>query len=118
MRNQQHSKFKPLLKSLLALGLIAILVLGNASSALAARTGGRMGGGSFRSAPSRSYSPPSGGYRSPAGGYGGYGYGGGGFGFPFLIPFFGFGGGFGGLFTILIFIAIANFLVRSFRNTG
>ncbi len=99
-------------KSILALGLVCILVFGNAHDALAARTGGRIGGGSFR-APTRTYSPPSGGYRSAPG----YGYGGGGFGFPFLLPFFGFGG-FGGIFSILIFIAIANFLVRSFRNAG
>ena len=105
------------LKSILALGLVAVLVLGNASTAMAARTGGRIGGGSFR-APSRSYSTPrsaprGGGYVSP--GYG-YGYGGGGFGFPFLLPFMGFGGG--GLFSIIIFIAIANFLIRSFRSAG
>ena len=101
-------------KSIFALGLVCVLVFGNAHEALAARTGGRIGGGSFR-APTRTYSPPSGGYRSSPG-YG-YGYGGGGFGFPFLLPFFGFGG-FGGIFSILIFIAIANFLVRSFRNAG
>jgi len=105
------------MKSILALALVGVLVLGNASSAMAARTGGRIGGGSFR-APSRSYSSPrsaprGGGYVSP--GYG-YGYGGGGFGFPFLLPFVGFGGG--GLFSIIIFIAIANFLVRSFRSAG
>lgn len=85
---------------------------------MAARTGGRIGGGSFR-APSRSYSTPrGGGYGgSYGGGYrGGYGYGGGGFGFPFLLPFIGFGGG--GLFSILIFFALANFLVRAFRNAG
>ena len=101
------------LKSLLALGLVCVLVFGNASTAMAARTGGRIGGGSFR-AP-RSYSAPRSG---PGGGYAtpGYGYGGGGFGFPFLLPFFGFGGG--GIFSIIIFIAIANFLVRSFRNAG
>jgi uncharacterized membrane protein len=102
-------------KSILTLGLLGVLVFGNAHDALAARTGGRIGGGSFR-APSRTYSPPSGGYRS-APGYG-YGYGGGGgFGFPFLLPFFGFGG-FGGIFSILIFIAIVNFLVKSFSNAG
>lgn len=102
--------FKPFLKPLLIIVLVVTLVLGDVSSALAARTGGRIGGGSFRS-PSRTYSSPSGGYR------GGYGYGGGGFGFPFLIPFFGFGG-FGSLFTLLIFIAIANFLIKSVRNIG
>jgi uncharacterized membrane protein len=106
---------KLLLKSVVALALVGVLVLGNAGDAMAARTGGRIGGGSFRS-PSRSYSTPSsggynGGYRSP-----GYGYGGGGFGFPFLLPFIGYGGG--GLFSILIFFAIASFLVRSFQNAG
>lgn len=105
------------LKSIVALGLVCVLVLGNASTAMAARSGGRIGGGSFR-APSRSYSAPrsSGGYRG--GGYPsrGYGYGGGGMGFPFLLPFIGYGGG--GLFSVLIFIAIAGFLVRSFRSAG
>ena len=114
MRNKLFDKLKPFLKSTLILGLVLVLVCGNASSALAARSGGRIGGGSFR-APSRSLPPSGGGYRSPGGGYG---YpGGGGFGFPFLLPFFGFGGG-GGLISILIFIAIANFLVRSFSNAG
>ncbi len=100
------------LKSIVALGLVGVLALGNAGTAMAARSGGRIGGGSFR-APSRSYSTPrgggyGGGYRSP--GYGG------GFGFPFLLPFIGFGGG--GLFSVLIFFAIASFLVRSFRSAG
>ncbi|AGF52223.1 slr0404 [Synechocystis sp. PCC 6803] len=81
----------------------------------ARRSGGRIGGGSFRapSAPSRSYSGPSGGsYRS------GGTYGGGGFGFPFIIPFFGFGGGFGGIFGILVMIAIANVVINAIRNGG
>jgi uncharacterized membrane protein len=47
-------------------------------------------------------------YGYPGGGYGG------GFGFPFMLPFF-FGGG-GSLFSILIAIAIANFLFSAFRN--
>jgi uncharacterized membrane protein len=103
------------LKSIVALVLVSVLVLGNAGDAMAARTGGRIGGGSFR-APSGGYSSPSGGsygggYRSP-----GYGYGGGGFGFPFLLPFVGYGGG--GLFSILIFFAIASFIVRSFQSAG
>ena len=114
MLKQLFSKIKPLLKSLLVLGLVLTLILSNASDALAARSGGRMGGGHFR-APSRTYSSPRGGYRSP-GGYG-YGYPGRGIGFPFLLPFFGFGG-FGSLFTILIFLAIANFLVRTIRSIG
>lgn len=97
-----------LLKSLLVLGLVVALVFSHADGALAARGGGRIGGGSFR-AP-RTFSPPGRSVRPPARGYPG-----GGFGFPFLIPFFGIGG-FGSLFTILIFIAIANFLFRSFQS--
>jgi uncharacterized membrane protein len=121
MRNKLFSAFKPLLKSLFLVGLVATLVLGNANNALAARSGGRIGGGSFR-APSRTYSPPSSGYHAPGGGYGGgygYGYGyGGGIGFPFLFPFFGIGGGFGSIFGILIFFAIGNFLFQAFRRTA
>ncbi|MGD1853479.1 MAG: DUF1517 domain-containing protein [Leptolyngbyaceae cyanobacterium] len=95
--------------------LALILVFSQADGALAARGGGRIGGGSFR-APSRpsygrTYSSPRS-YRSPARGYGG----GFGFGFPLVMPFFGFGGG--GLFSVLIFFAIASFLVRSFRSSG
>ena len=112
MHKKLLSTLKPLLKSVLALGLILTLAFGHADGALAARSGGRIGGGSFR-APTRTYSSPTRTYTSPTGG--GY-YPGGGFGFPFLFPFFGFGGGFGGLFTILIFIGIANFLVSSFRR--
>ena len=119
MRKKLLSTIKPVLKSLFLLGLVVVLALGHADGALAARSGGRIGGGSFR-APSRSYAPPSRTYAPPGGGYypypgGGFG---GGFGFPFVIPFFGIGGGFGGLFTILIFLAVANFLVQSFRRAG
>lgn len=111
MYDRLLAKIKPFFKSLLLFALVLVLAFGSAGNALAARTGGRIGGGSFR-APTRTYAPPSGGYRSP----GGYGYGGG-IGFPFLLPFFGFGG-FGSLFTILIFIAIANFIVSAVRNSG
>ena len=117
MYKQLISRIKPLLKSLFAIGLVLTLAFSNADGAMAARSGGRMGGGSFR-APARSYSSPSRTYAPSGGGYypgGGFG---GGFGFPFLLPFFGFGGGFGGLFSILIFISIANFLVQSFRKAG
>lgn len=109
------SVMRPLFKSLFLLGLVMTLALGHADGALAARSGGRIGGGSFR-APSRTYAPPSRTYAPPGGGY--YPYPGGGFGFPFLIPFWGIGGGFGGLFSILIFLAIANFLVQAFRRVG
>lgn len=103
----QKSKIKAFFKSCLAIALAIALVFGNAQSALAARTGGRIGGGSFR-APTRTYAPPTRGYRG--GGYGG------GIGFPFIFPFFGFGGG--GLFTLLIVFAVANFLMRSLSNAG
>lgn len=107
---------KPFIKPLAATTLAIMLFFSQAQGAWAA-SGGRIGGGSFRTPtriapPSRTYSPP-GGY---GGGYGGGYYPGGGFGFPFLVPIFGVGGGFGGLFTILIFISIAGFLVRSFRS--
>ncbi len=111
--NKQRSIYKTFSRLLVAIALVGVLVFSNADAALAARTGGRISGGSFRrSVPSRTYrSSPSRGY---SGGYSRGGYPRGGFGFPFLIPFFGFGGG--GLFSILILIAVANFLVSSFRN--
>lgn len=121
MRNKLFSLIKPFLKSVLLVGLVLTLALSNADGALAARSGGRIGGGSFR-APSRgptysaprSYTPGPGGY---GGGYG-YGYGGGGGFSPlFFIPFLG-GGGLSGLFGILIFFAIANFLVSTFRRVS
>jgi uncharacterized membrane protein len=111
MHKQLFSAMKSLLKPLLIFCLVATLLFGQAGGAMAATGGGRIGGGSFRM-PSRSYGTPSRTYTTPRGGY----YPGGGVGFPFLVPIFGFGGGFGGLFTILIFISIASFLVRSFRN--
>ncbi|HEY9908921.1 MAG TPA: DUF1517 domain-containing protein [Thermosynechococcaceae cyanobacterium] len=112
------SSIKPVLRSLLGVVLVLALTLGPAGDAMAAR-GGRIGGGSFRApAPSRNYSAPR--TYAPGGGYGGYGGGyypgGGGFGFPFLLPVFGGGFGVGGLFSILIFLAVANFLVQSFRR--
>lgn len=113
MHKKLLSTIKPLLKPLLAVVLVVVLALSHADGALAARSGGRIGGGSFRT-PGRTYAPPSRTYAPPGGGY----YPGGGFGFPFLLPFFGFGGGAGGLFTILIFIAVANFLVSSFRRVS
>jgi uncharacterized membrane protein len=116
------STIKPFLKSIVVIGLALTLIFAQADSALAARSGGRMGGGSFRMpSSSRTYSTPRTSPQRPSGnyggGYGGY-YGGGGFGFPFLLPWFGFGGfgATGGLFTILIVITIANFLLQSFRR--
>jgi uncharacterized membrane protein len=107
------SIFKTLIRPILAIALVLVLALGHADSALAARSGGRIGGGSFR-APSRTYSPPSRTYSPPGGGY----YPGGGGFFPFVyFPFFG-GAGFGSLFTLLIFISIASFLFNSFRRAN
>jgi len=111
MRKKIQQTIKPLLKTFFVLSLMLALALGHADGALAARSGGRIGGGSFRVPSTRTYAPPGGGgYYSP--------YSGGGFGFPFLIPFWGMGGGFGGVFTILIFVAIANFLVQSVRRAN
>jgi uncharacterized membrane protein len=113
MRKKLQQTIKPLLKTFLALGLVLTLAFSHADGALAARSGGRIGGGSFRVPSSRTYTPRT--YAPPGGG--GY-YPGGGFGFPFLLPFWGIGGGFGGLFSILIFFAIANFLLQSFRRVS
>ncbi|WP_414526510.1 DUF1517 domain-containing protein [Nodularia chucula] len=111
MGNKLKQTLKPLLKIAFVFGLVLTLALSHADGALAARSGGRIGGGSFRAPSSRTYTP-----RTYAPGGGGYYPGGGGFGFPFLIPFWGIGGGFGGLFSILIFFAIANFLMQTFRR--
>ncbi|MBD2112627.1 MULTISPECIES: DUF1517 domain-containing protein [Cyanophyceae] len=111
MVKQLFQRLKPFLKPLMAVVLAVVLVFGTAQGAWAA-AGGRMGGGSFR-APAPRMSPAPRTY-APGGG-GGY-YPGGGFGFPFLFPFIGIGGGFGGLFTLLIFIAIANVVVRGLRG--
>lgn len=114
MNNKFSPKIKSFLRFLAAGFLVLALVFSHSDIALAARSGGRIGGSQFRSrpAPSRTYTAPNRGY------YPGPTYPGGGFGFPFLIPFFGVGGGFGGLFTILIFIAIANFLVSAVRRAN
>jgi len=110
MREKLFRWIKPVFKPLLVAMLVITLAFSHADGALAARSGGRIGGGSFRVPSSRTYSPAP---RTYAPGGGGY-YPGGGFGFPFIMPIFGFGGG--GLFTLLIFIAVATFLLRSFRS--
>ncbi|MCP9796566.1 DUF1517 domain-containing protein [Cyanobium sp. Lug-B] len=93
--------------------LVAGLVIASPPPAQAA-SGGRIGGGSFRSAPSmpRSYGG-GGGY---GGGFSGGGYRGGGIGFPFIVPIFGFGGG--GLFGFLILMAVAGVVVNALRGGG
>ena len=80
-----------------------------------AASGGRIGGGSFRSSPSMGRNYGGGGGGGYGGGYRG-GYGGGGIGFPFLIPMFGFGGG--GLFGFLVLMAVVGLLVNAVRGGG
>ncbi len=83
-----------------------------------AASGGRIGGGSFRSTPSIPRTGGYGGsYRGGYGGYGGYrGYRGGGIGFPFILPIFGFGGG--GLFGFLILISIAGVIANAIKGSS
>lgn len=111
MNKKPVSIFKTLTRFCITVALVVGLVFAQSHSALAARTGGGFGGGSFRrpSVPTRmAPARPSAG---PSYGYGGYG---GGFGFPFMLPFL-FGGG-GSLFTLLVVIAIASFVMSSLRN--
>ncbi len=97
------------LKGLMALALAIVLCLAPGGEAWA-RSGGRVGGGSFR-APRPSRSMPS---RRPTSGPI---FPGGGWGFPFFFPFF-FGGGGGGLLTVLLVLGVGSFLVRNFQATG
>lgn len=97
--------------------LVATLAL-PLDPALAARGGGRVGGSSFRSAPSMRAAPRSGysGGGGIPGGYGGgyYGAGPSVFMSPFFLPFGGFGlGGFGSLF---LFASAAAFLYDAVRT--
>ncbi|MEB3271308.1 MAG: DUF1517 domain-containing protein [Synechococcus sp.] len=104
--------------SLLVLPLVMAGLLLLTPQPASAASGGRIGGGSFRSSPSLPRSYGGGGYR---GGYGGnYGGGyrggfGGGFGFPFLVPVFGFGGG---LFGFLVLMAVVGLLLNALRGGG
>jgi uncharacterized membrane protein len=109
--------------SLLAVPLLVSGLLLTAPHPADAASGGRIGGGSFRSAPSMPRSYGGGGYRGVPGGYrggggyygGGGSYGGGGIGFPFIVPIFGFGGG---LFGLLVLMAVAGLVVNAFRGGG
>ena len=98
-------------RSLLAISLVAMTIFGNAHEAFAKRSGGRIGGSSFKSAPSRS-APSNSGYSGSSNTY--YGGGGGGF---FFLPMF-FGGGGGGLFTILLLVIVAGAIMQAFRGNG
>jgi uncharacterized membrane protein len=122
MKTRFAKLFKPLLKTLVSVGLVFSLALtlafAHGDEALAARGGGRMGGGSFRSAPSRGYSSPSRPSRSAYGGSYGGGYGGGfgGGGFFMPSPFIFLGGGGGSLLTLLVLMAVASYLFQTFRG--
>jgi uncharacterized membrane protein len=98
-------------RSLLAISLVAMTIFGNAHEAFAKRSGGRIGGSSFKSAPSRS-APSNSVYSGSSNTY--YGGGGGGF---FFLPMF-FGGGGGGLFTILLLVIVAGAIMQAFRGNG
>lgn len=116
MNKKPFSILKSFTRLCVALALVMGLVFSQAHTALAAKTGGGFGGGSFRRPSLPTRMAPA---RQPMSGPSGYGYGGGyggGFGFPFMLPFV-FGGG-GSLLTILVFIAIANFIISSFRNAA
>ena len=112
MINKLRSLIKPMVKSLIAAGLVLTLIFAQTGDAFAARSGGRIGGGSFR-APSRSMPSSGGGYnRGYGGGYGG-GFGGG-FSPLFYLPFIGGGGG--GLFSLLIMVAVGGYLLQTFKR--
>ena len=111
-----------LFRHLAGLMVVPVLVAGLmmvAPQPAQAASGGRIGGGSFRSAPSmpRNYGGGGGGgyLGSYGGGYGG-GYRGGGMGIQFIVPIFGFGGG--GLFGFLILMAVAGVVVNALRGGG
>jgi uncharacterized membrane protein len=109
MLQQLQTHIKTWMKSAIAVGIALTLVFAQAGDALAARSGGRIGGGSFR-APSRSYSSP-----SRTNGGGGY-YPGGGFSSPFFWMPMMFGGGGGSLFSLLIMVAVGGYLLQTFRR--
>ena len=109
MIDKLRALLKPMVKSFVAVGLVLTLIFAQTGDALAARSGGRIGGGSFR-APSRGSSAPSGGGYNRGGGY----YPGGGL--SPLFWFLPFSGGGGGLFSLLIMVAVGGFLLQTFRR--
>lgn len=118
MHKKLISYIKPLLKVLIVVTLAISLTFIHGNDAIAAPGGGgRIGGGSFRApAPSRTYSAPR--TYAPSAPYGGGYYPGGGIGFPFIAPTFWLWGGSGSLLSLFIFLAIAGFLIQSFRRAS
>ncbi len=118
----------------LALPVLVLGLLIWQPSPAQAASGGRIGGGSFRSAPSAPRSYGGGSYRGGSGGsyrgsygggygyrggygyQGGYGGYGGGIGFPFIVPFVGFGGG--GLLGFLVLMAVVGLVANALRGVG
>ena len=120
MRRSFQNFIKPIVSSIVAIALFVTLWVGSPAPADAASYGGRMGGGSFRSAP-RSYSAPRSGGGYSGGGYNrGYGGGMGGgssfFFFPSPWMFFGGGGGAGGILSLLVLAALASTAVQAFQR--
>lgn len=118
MRRFFQNFIKPIVSSIVAIALFVTLWVGSPAPADAASYGGRMGGGSFRSAP-RSYSAPRGGggyNRGYGGGMGGMGGGSSFFFFPSPWMFFGGGGGMGGLLSLMVFAALASTAVQAFQR--
>jgi len=110
-----EANLKTWTRSLVAISLVAIAVFGNAHEAFAKRSGGRIGGSSFRSAPSApSRSAPS--QSNYNGGKSFYGGNSGGGGFFFLPMFYGGGGLGGGLFSFLLLAIVAGVILQAFRG--
>ncbi|MFN9990370.1 MAG: DUF1517 domain-containing protein [Cyanobacteriota bacterium] len=118
------------LASLMVVPILLTNLLLVAPRAADAASGGRIGGGSFRTSPSpRNYGSGGGRYRGGSGGtggtyipvpygggyYGGGYYGGGGFGLPFVVPIFGFGGG---LLGFLVLMAGLGLMVNASRPSA
>jgi uncharacterized membrane protein len=121
MKNLFQNLLKPVASAIAMIALVVTLFLSQGLPADAASYGGRMGGGSFRSSPSRSYSAP----RSSGGNYGGgynrgYGGGMGGGSSFFFMPspwmFFAGGGMGGGLFSVMLFVVVAGAAVQAFQR--
>jgi uncharacterized membrane protein len=121
MKKQPIAKLKLILKTIFVAGLIGVLFFSSVSDAWAKRSGGRVGGGSFRkTTPSRnSGSGNSGSDSGSRGNYGGggYGYGGGGYGYGGGYSYFPLVG-VNSLLMMLVIVAIVGFLAKSMISAG
>ena len=116
MKNQLQKFLTSVTSAIALIALVATLWFSQATPADAASYGGRMGGGSFRSSPSRSYSAPrsygGGGYNRGGGMGGGSSF----FFFPSPWMFFGGGMGGGGLLSLLVFAGLASVALQAFQR--